>query len=427
MKFPAKFSFFYLAFCMTTTGCKKPMSQSSVANDSSGSIEKLEKDLKTAMEITSKTRSYLPYEYKKTGCNERALYVSMELAAEGMISSRAWIFGSLRYGPHTDETWGNHTAPILTVSGNPNIDNTYVLDLALFDEAKSLSNWVEASQKFTTPKDDKAIQLLVVEPANGIPEKFSWQSLFSALIYTNSNEALNEAFRKFNLVTSLTQITPFSQEDIERSCHTLHGHLGELGGSDGPKRQALLIERTHNLVQRLAKRGLYKGHGQNIQCPNKKYEIWFPPEDQVSSQENPILISVAACQVSSHKSIQMLNQAYKSQSSDVCQALKDYTQALNLHGLGLSDPKNQVDAQCLHKRLKCPEIREIKPLIDEIVHQSSQKTTPCKLINGSMAPRSCEDIELLTKYFRGPKTELTCWQKEHRCSDRLKTLLPNLL
>lgn len=414
-----------LLVMMPFSGCKPLTSSSSLTqSEAIGS----EAELTRSFEVAAATRSYLPYDYKKTGCNERSLYVSMELAAQGLVSSSAWIFGSLQYGPQQDDSWGNHTAPIVSGSTRPTIDNSFVLDYALTETPPTVRDWVDRSQKYRQQfSRDNALQLLVTEPANGIPDGLNWLNLFPSLLYVDSPEGLNQVLQTYRLTRSMNDITPFLQRKVERACHTLYGHLGEKGMKDSAKRRQLLVEKTRQLINQLELRGLYLSEGRELQCPNKKYDVWFPPESSPdTAQSHPVLQAVSACKIPAWRAVTMVKPA-TAPGENQCEVLKDLVQALNMHGAGLSDPENQGFARCLQQKISCADRTEIDQYVKSIVEQSSSKPSACKPIGGSITPRSCEDIKFLTRYERGPRIELACWQQDYRCTDRLRTLLPNLL
>src|SRR5687767_6751444 len=76
---------------------------------------------KKAFKIVSAI-DYLPWEYKVDGCYARALYMSMELAAEGIPSNAAFAFADefdeLRVG---EIEWQYHVAPMLQVGASPDV------------------------------------------------------------------------------------------------------------------------------------------------------------------------------------------------------------------------------------------------------------------------------------------------------------------
>ncbi len=57
--------------------------------------------------------NYIPFTYIVDGCYARALYMSMELAAQKIPSSAYYIFGYLQ--PTDSVSWSYHVAPALQV------------------------------------------------------------------------------------------------------------------------------------------------------------------------------------------------------------------------------------------------------------------------------------------------------------------------
>ena len=412
---------------LTAAACKPSSSMQSSENHlNQTNTQQLPESLEKAVNIAKSTTSYLPFEHKPTGCADRALYVSMELAAQSIVNSRVWLFGGLKYGPLDSDSWGNHTAPVISASDKPTIDNTYVLDYALFDHPATLRQWTEKSNKYSKlPNQEKALQLLVVEPGQGA-SNIDWNKLFPRLLYVNSAEGIDSVFQSYNMVKSLTQIKPFLQEDIEFACNNNHAHLARIGAKDSAQRQARLIERTKLLVSQLSRLGLYKGDGQNITCPNNK-TVTFPPEESVDPNNNPILKAVGICKIPANlTAIQMVGKIYAKDPTSVCPALKDYAHALNLHDKGLADSKNIQYLQCLGQQLKCEEETSTDTIVASIKKSSSYAASSCKAVAGTMTPRSCDDIGLLIKTTSIKGMELACWQKEHRCPEKLKEIIPPL-
>jgi hypothetical protein len=66
-------------------------------------------------------------------------------------------------------------------------DNCYVvMDYAFGDRPLSLKNWVENPYIYSgLPASDNTVQMLVVEPSQGIPDDFDWLVLFPSLLYVN--------------------------------------------------------------------------------------------------------------------------------------------------------------------------------------------------------------------------------------------------
>jgi hypothetical protein len=417
----------FFMFAITVAACKPSSSMQTNENRlNQTNTQPLPESLKKAETIAKSTTSYLPFEHKTTGCSDRALYVSMELAAQGIVNSRVWLFGSLQYGPMESDIWSNHTAPVISASDKPTIDNTYVLDYALFDQPATLRQWTEKSNKYSKlPPQEKALQLLVVEPGQGVSSD-AWGKLFSHLLYVNSPEGIDSVFKSYKMVTALNQIKPFLQEEIEFSCSTNHAHLARIGGKDSAQRQARLIERTKFLVSQLSRLGLYKGDSQNITCPNNN-TVTFPPEESVDPNNNPILKAVGICKIPANlTAVHLVGKVYANAPTSFCPALHDYAHALNLHDKGLADSKNIQYLQCLGQHLQCEEGTSPDTIVASIKKSSNDTASTCKAVAGSMTPRSCDDIGLLTKFISINRMELACWQKEHRCPEKLKEVIPSL-
>lgn len=91
-----------------------------------------------------KSIHYLPFRYKVDGCYARALYMSMELAAEGLESNAIFAFAQpgapLVVGPIQ---WGYHVTPLLNVGPDEDHLTPMVFDPAIQPTPMTRDRWVE--------------------------------------------------------------------------------------------------------------------------------------------------------------------------------------------------------------------------------------------------------------------------------------------
>jgi hypothetical protein len=85
-----------------------------------------------------KAIDYLPFTYIVDGCYARSLYMSLELAAEGIPSSAHYVFGELQ--PTEAVSWNYHVAPLLQLKGTS--QEPWILDPAFESKPLTRTQWL---------------------------------------------------------------------------------------------------------------------------------------------------------------------------------------------------------------------------------------------------------------------------------------------
>ncbi|MGE0172578.1 MAG: protein-glutamine glutaminase family protein [Oligoflexales bacterium] len=188
---------------------------------------------------------YLPFEYTADGCYARALYMSMELAAEGIPSSSQFIKATQGVLNFDGTTWTYHVAPALIVSNSPATapqteavlhkkvsrdtveqvpSEVTIVDPAMSQTPLSLRDWVK---KMVRSNNTKAYTVMV--PAN----------------YYDPYNPPSENMHK-NIVRSFEALPKFRLSDIGSACKDMEEKLG-----DQEQRKAKLRQRTQELIDSL--------------------------------------------------------------------------------------------------------------------------------------------------------------------------------
>jgi hypothetical protein len=185
---------------------------------------------------------YLPFQYKVDGCYARALYMSMELASNGMESNAVFAFAQpgapLVVGPIQ---WGYHVAPMIEVGTTADNAVHTVIDPALSDHPITQEQWVAMMGH---PAD---------EPASQQP-----QMLFvPGSDYAPAEAIADTPHANFD-TPNFHDLAPFKSSDIQGACGVMHKYLTlEQGSSpdEVQRKQTKLVARSTALVAALAANG----------------------------------------------------------------------------------------------------------------------------------------------------------------------------
>jgi len=117
---------------LTLTACGE---QTQATSDTSALVS--QQQAAEAFDIVQKI-DYLPFTYIEDGCFARSLYMSLELAAEGIPSSAQYVYGALQ--PTPSVTWSYHVAPLLQLKNSG--QEPWVLDPAFEIEPLTRTHWI---------------------------------------------------------------------------------------------------------------------------------------------------------------------------------------------------------------------------------------------------------------------------------------------
>jgi hypothetical protein len=171
---------------------------------------------------------YLPFAYKEDGCYARALYMSMELAANSMESDEVFAFAKtgapLVVG---DLQWGYHVAPMLEVVGLTGLTHM-VIDPSLADKPLTQDDWV-GLMGFRSDASDHPYMLVV--PGSDFAPR----------------EAAADAAHYNVDVRNFQSMPAFRASDIQTACLVMYAYIAREGASADAtqaKQQKLLARST---------------------------------------------------------------------------------------------------------------------------------------------------------------------------------------
>ncbi len=180
---------------------------------------------------------YLPFQYKVDGCYARALYMSMELAAQGMESNAVFAFAQqgtvLQVGPIR---WGYHVAPMLEVGKDADHLVDMVIDPALSTKPLTEDQWVGAMGY--QPDDANHPYMLIVPGSDYAPY-----------------EATHDIEHMQKDTPDFAHLPPFKASDVQSACGVMWSYIAIEPGSDQATIDAKhekLIARSNDLVAKLA-------------------------------------------------------------------------------------------------------------------------------------------------------------------------------
>jgi hypothetical protein len=198
-------------------------------NAPAGPVGQTEKDARVSPEDAQRAFAivsgidYLPFAYKPDGCYARALYMSMELAAQSVPSSAQFLEGDLH--PTADIAWGYHVAPMLLINGD---DHRTILDPSLSSAPVPFDQWIGLSNP------------------NGDYTTF----FVPGSIYVASIDLSNPSSYNAPMIDRFSQLPSFHLADIEGACSVMYSYLNNVDG--GVQLQPELVQRTQDLLPALA-------------------------------------------------------------------------------------------------------------------------------------------------------------------------------
>jgi len=172
-----------------------------------------------------KAIDYIPFNYIIDGCYARSLYMSMELAAEGIPSSSHYIFGYLL--PTQSVSWGYHVAPLLKIKG----EEPWILDPAFQTEPLRLSSWIDKNNSLGSYTTEIKAGSAYFDEAGRTSE-----------------------FNNDHMIQNFAEMPTFLTSDISSACATMWNYIANQYSSADQTRtvRAKLIARTTELAGRLA-------------------------------------------------------------------------------------------------------------------------------------------------------------------------------
>jgi hypothetical protein len=179
---------------------------------------------------------YLPFNYKQDGCYARALFMSMELAANKMESDAVFAFAqdgtALVVG---DIQWGYHVAPMLEVAGMSGLTHM-IIDPSLADKAITQDQWV-ALMGYAKDATDHPF-MLVVPGSDYAPQ-----------------EAIADVAHRQHDVTNFVHMPAFKASDVQNACQVMYAYIAREASATAAAKQQKLVARSDELVTALRANG----------------------------------------------------------------------------------------------------------------------------------------------------------------------------
>ena len=182
---------------------------------------------------------YLPYRYLFDGCTARALYMSMELAAEGIESSAIFAYadsGSLRV---RNASWGFHVAPMLVVGEDHEHAKRIVVDPSIDPAPLTEAQWIRRMGVGAEPGEPGYPRVFVVPGSDFWPAD-------EASTLPNGD------------VADFASLPAFHTIDILEACNVAYKWIGrepDLSEDGRDSKRSALVARSAKLVARLRARG----------------------------------------------------------------------------------------------------------------------------------------------------------------------------
>jgi len=195
--------------------------------------------------------NYLPFAYKADGCYVRALYMSMELAAQQIESNSLFAFAKDGYPLYVEDlSWQYHVAPMLVVAGEPL--RWMIIDPALTSVPVTDLDWLHIMGR-DKPEYAHAVR---ESQADVSPDMvFVPGSRYSVAGAGEEQQYVNKDLPDF------PSLPPFEAADIAHACTvgmvylTYEARNGASTTAEASRKQTLLIRRTAELGRRLASAG----------------------------------------------------------------------------------------------------------------------------------------------------------------------------
>lgn len=223
---------------------------------------------------------YLPFSYIIDGCYARSLYMSLELAAQGIPSSEHYVYGQLQ--PTPEVGWSYHVAPLLQVKDSQ--QEPWILDPAFEQEPLSRSQWIKkdflAAKQMEIPINVIAEATTQIRAGSAYFDLTGRAKAFETVespLFTASKDSLGRITKlspkpidKKLLVADFQQLPSFLTGDIHSACTVMYTYIGEefpLAQTDETQakqradKRARLLSQTTFLVQAMTKLGKLTSNG----------------------------------------------------------------------------------------------------------------------------------------------------------------------
>jgi hypothetical protein len=210
--------------------------------------------------------SYLPWGYTNDGCYARALYYTMNLAAEGIPSNHVYIVAKPGFGLGASGAWGYHVAPLVSQDSTGQL---LVLDPIYAKTPIPLRNWYERQSQW--------------EGTENAPDLYVASGTTYGQPGTGSRvpDPINADTATFREPASFAEMGAFSIESINGACEKMHEYIDKEGSGSAATKHHDLSRDTKRLVTALADMGKLSGSASQLdaQCTRFAPELASCPAD----------------------------------------------------------------------------------------------------------------------------------------------------
>lgn len=219
-----------------------------------------------------KALDYLPFNYIVDGCYARSLYMSLELAAEGIPSSAHYVFGYLQ--PTESVTWSYHVAPLLQLKNSS--QEPWVLDPAFEKEPLTRTEWINknfaessASLKSTASSTWTQIRAgsAYFDESGRVSEFDTEETLAFSPVKDSFGNVTSLRVKPINpsvLVPDFADFPSFLSTDIHSACTIMYSYIGrEMTTSTSTKasKRNRLLSSTTRLIKAMSDLGKLESNG----------------------------------------------------------------------------------------------------------------------------------------------------------------------
>jgi len=171
--------------------------------------------------------NYLPFLFIEDGCYARSLYMSMELASQGIPSSAHYIYGDLR--PTAEVNWGYHVAPMIQIGNS----EPWILDPAMDKQPLPVTKWV----------------------AKNFPNGRFTEETKAGSAYFDYYRRTTQ-FNNNRMIQNFAEMPAFLTSDVASACTVMYNYIPEQGNFiEAAAMRSRLLKKTADLLNNLYGRG----------------------------------------------------------------------------------------------------------------------------------------------------------------------------
>ncbi len=238
-------------------------------SDTSALVSQLQAD--EAFQIVQAI-DYLPFTYIVDGCYARSLYMSLELAAEGIPSSAHYVFGYLQ--PTETVSWSYHVAPLLQLKNSS--QEPWVLDPAFEKEPLTRSQWIsknfaQSSASLSSTAANTWTQIRAgsayFDESGRVAEYDTEETLIFTPVKNSVGTVTSLKVKPIDpsvLVPDFADFPSFLSTDIHSACTTMYNYIGRessLSPTSKASKRNRLLSSTTRLIKTMSSIGKLESDG----------------------------------------------------------------------------------------------------------------------------------------------------------------------